>query len=199
MMKIIIKNADPEDYSREEDIISAAELVYVSNPEFYGQVSPNRSDLMLNISEQIKDPHSELGSALLARFEDGIVGISVYYPSEEMRQRQLISFKYLLRVPSAYADAIDRIQVYSAGIEPLSFPRYMYWARLGVSSHLRGLGIATMLNIAMEYDVKKRGYDQICSHLSRDNKISSKMHEGRRFTRVSDQGYAFIAMSKILR
>lgn len=195
-MEILIKTADWKDPREINYLEEAANLVYESNPEFYDLFSTDKSAICKSLVGQLKDNSSELGYSIILIIEGKLGGVSVYYPSEELKHRRIISLRHMMNIQSPSPNMNEKVKSFAQDVEPITLSRYMYWARLGVAKEYRRQGIASLVNTAMEYDVKHKGYDYICSHLNRNNAISMKMHVGREFSRMSDKEYLFVAMSK---
>ena len=197
-MRITIKMAD---WSRPSDgthLEEAAELVLESFREFYDLVSPSQDAIRENLIQQLQDRNSELGYSIIIMLGESLGGISVYYPSDEIKGRQLNSLRHLMNVSTPRPNMVELLRTFRMKVEPIPTPRYMNWTRLGVTSEFRRLGVAGMLNSAMEYDSRSRQFDYIGSHLNRENTASMKMHIGRGFARISEEYYQFIAMTKRL-
>ena len=197
-MKVTIRTADWSDPGDRRHLEEAAGLIYESFTEFYNLVSPSQEGIRRTVIDQLEDVNSELGYSLIATLEESLGGISVYYPSEEIKARQLISLRHLMRVADPRPDIVELLKTFRMKVEPLSMPRYMNWARLGVAKQFRRLGVASLINAAMEYDCRVRRYEYIGSHLNRQNTPSMKMHVGRGFARVTEGDFEFVAMVKAL-
>lgn len=198
-MRVTIRTANWNDPGDRVHLEASAGLVYESFREFYDAVSPSQEAIRENLARQLQDGNSELGHSIIVTLDETLGGISVYYPSEEVKTRQLTSLRYLVNVSAPHPDMVGHLRSLRTDVEAIPMGRFMYWARLGVPSEFRRLGVAGMLNSAMEYDCKSRRFEYICSHLSRDNTASMRMHIGRGFARISEGDHQFVAMAKRLR
>jgi hypothetical protein len=197
-MNVTIRTADWSSPRDRVHLEASAGLVYESFRDFYDAVSPSQDAIRDNLVRQLQDGNSELGHSLIITLEETLGGIYVYYPSEDVKARQLTSLRHLLNVATPHPDMAYRLRSFRTAVEAIPMPRYMYLARLGVKSEFRRLGVASMLSSAVEYDCRSRRYEYICGHISRDNSASMRMHLNRGLARISQGNYQFVAVSKHL-
>jgi len=197
-MRVTIRTANWNDPGDRVHLEASAGLVYESLREFYDLVSLSQDAIRENLVRQLEDGSSELGQSIILTLEETLGGIYVYYPSEELKARQLISLRYLVNVSDPRPDMVDRLRSFRTDVEAVPMPRYMYLSRFGVRNEFRRLGVGSMLSSAVEYDSKSRRYEFICGHISRDNTASMRMHLNRGLARISEEDHQFVAMAKRL-
>ena len=197
-MNVQIKLANWSIPPDREYIDISAKMIFDSFKEFYSLISPNEEDVLTNIGHQLLDKNSELGYSIIIIIGGAFAGISVYYPSDEIKARQINSLRHIMCIQNRYANMIDLLKQFKMKVEPISFLRCIYWARLGVEIKFRQLGVANLLIAAMENDAKSKGYNSIGSHLYQKNIPSMKMHLSRGFSRITKENFDFIAMLKKL-
>ena len=198
-MRVTIGAADWTDPSDKACLEASADLVYESARDFYDSFSLSQDAIRENLVLQMQDGASALGYSIVAKLEGALAGIAVYYASEAVRTRELVSLRYLMQVRNPHPNMLERLRSLKSATESLTIPRYAYLARIAVASTFRRFGVAGLLTAAMECDSKSEGIEYICSHVSRDNTATVRMHLARGFTRVSDGDYRFVAMAKRLR
>jgi GNAT superfamily N-acetyltransferase len=174
-----------------------AELVYESFPEFYELVSDNRADVVACISEQLRNPASEIGINRVLLVDRDVAGIYTYIPSGEASLRRMIGFRSLLRVPSAKPDAGTRAAEFGRGIEPVPGGEAL-WTRLATASRFRGRGLGLRMSHALIDEVSKAGFRQLFSHVHRENAASLALHERLGFEPLGGYGYTHIALARAL-
>lgn len=175
-----------------------ADLVYESFPEFYELVSDNRAGLVSCISEQLRNPASEIGVSRVLLVDGGVAGVYTYIPSGEATLRRMIGFRSLLRVPGAKPDAGTRAAEFSRGIEPVPGGEAL-WTRLATAARFRGRGLALRMAHALIEEVTKAGFRQLFSHVHRENAPSLALHERLGFEPLGGSGYTHIALARALR
>lgn len=177
--------------------LPAADLVYESFSEFYTMISDHRDEVVASLAEQLRNPSCEIGINRILLQDGEVAGVYSYVPSGEAALRRMISFRSLLRIPSAKRDASARAAEFARGIEPVPAGEVL-WTRLATLGRLRGRGLGLRMSLALIDEVAKAGYRHLYSHVHRENDVSLALHERLGFAPLGGSEYTHIALVRPL-
>ena len=122
-MRVTIRTADWSDPDDSAYLEASADLVYESARDFYDCFSLSHGAIRENLVWQMQDGTSALGCSTIATMEGALAGIAVYYPSEDLKTRELVSLRYLVQVRNPHPNMPGSLRSLRTATEALPIPR----------------------------------------------------------------------------